>query len=611
MSITNANHQRDTTGGTSVTIINDNDRVEEELKELNTPKGLLFSVDPPAKDASTISPPRSRPRPMREHKIDSRIIPPTIPPEHEHRTLVLCFDGTGDQFDVDNSNIVQLCSLLRKEDRSKQMVYYQAGIGTYTSPRVATPLMSRISKAMDMLIANQLNAHVMDGYEFLMQNYTAGDRICMFGFSRGAYTARSLAGMLHKVGLLSKDNFQQVPFAYKMYTSVDKVGWEQSNAFKEAFCRDVIIDFLGVWDTVDSVGLIPKRLPFTTSNTIVRTFRHAISLDERRAKFKPNFWNLPHPRSEHSQDLPPSRPTYSGFSYRSSGKERFRQLSRSPKQRLSPLPPSIEWESSEDNRLSDYEERFSLHSEYNTTPTDVQEVWFAGCHCDVGGGSVKNSTRHTLARISLRWMIRECFKANTGIMFNSQRLRSVGLDPSALYPFISPRLPPLSSEKIHTIAPIPQKKSKLHRVLASCRKLIPCRSTGSSFDSTTLGPDSLQGSKDSKEKDNEKTRILSEEEEDLEDVLSPKYDQLKITPFWWILEVIPMQFRYQRKCDDWVSYFGFNLARPRHIPEQSSNGVYVHRSVKIRMEAEKVGSNGKRRRYTPKAHLEVEPIWVD
>lgn len=176
---------------------------------------------------------------------------------------------------------------------------------------------------------------------------------------------------------------------------------------------------------------------------------------------------------------------------------------------------------------------------------------------DVGGGSVKNSTRHTLARISLRWMIRECFKANTGIMFNSQRLRSVGLDPSALYPFISPRLPPLSSEKIHTIAPIPQKKSKLHRVLASCRKLIP-RNTGSTFDSITLGTDSLEGSK---EKDNEKTRILSEEEEDLEDVLSPKYDQLKITPFWWILEVIPMQFRYQRKCDDWVSYFGFVLLR--------------------------------------------------
>ncbi|KAJ3746884.1 hypothetical protein EV360DRAFT_1697, partial [Lentinula raphanica] len=425
-----------------------------------------------------------RPRPLREHRVDSRLVLSTIPPEHEHRTLVLCFDGTGDQFDVDNSNIVQLCSLLKKDDLSRQMVYYQAGIGTYTSPKVATPMMSRLAKVMIhpiyMLIANQLNAHVMDGYEFLMQNYTAGDHICMFGFSRGAYTARSLAGMLHKVGLLPKDNFQQVPFAYKMYTRVDKIGWEQSNAFKEAFCRDVTIHFLGVWDTVDSVGLLPKRLPFTTSNTIVRTFRHAISLDERRAKFKPNLWNLPHSRSEHPQDLPPSRPTYSGFS-------------------------------SEDNRLSDLEERFSLHSESNSTPTDVQEVWFAGCHCDVGGGSVKNSTRHSLARISLRWMIRECFKSNTGIMFNSQRLKSAGLDPSTLYPFVTPRLQPLSD-------------------------------TRSTSDSTTLGSKSL---KDGKQSESEKIRILTEEEEDLMDVLSPKYDQLKISPLWWLLELIPMQFRYQ------------------------------------------------------------------
>ncbi|KAJ3983508.1 hypothetical protein F5890DRAFT_1522779 [Lentinula detonsa] len=607
MPLMSTQHQRDATGETSITIGNEVEKVEEEL---NVPKGLLFSVDPPAEDASTASPPPSRPRPLREYRVDSRIVTPIIPPEHDHRTLILCFDGTGDQFDVDNSNIVQVCSLLRKDDLSKQMVYYQAGIGTYTSPKVATPMMSRISKATDMLFANQLNAHVMDGYEFLMQNYTAGDRICMFGFSRGAYTARSLAGMLHKVGLLSKDNFQQVPFAYKMYTRVDKTGWEQSNAFKEAFCRDVTIHFLGVWDTVDSVGLIPKRLPFTTSNTIVRTFRHAISLDERRAKFKPNLWNLPYSRSEHSQDLPPSRPTYSGFSYRSIGKERVRQVSRSPKQRLSPLPASIEWESSEDNRLSDFEERFSLHSEFNTTPTDVQEVWFAGCHCDVGGGSVKNSTRHSLARISLRWMVRECFKANTGMMFNSQRLKSIGLDPSTLYPFVTPRLQPLSGEN-HTIEPVPRKKNKLtvwRRVLSGTRKLIPGRDSESTVDSTTLGANSM---KDAKQNENEKTRILSEEEEDLMDVLSPKYDQLKISPLWWILEVIPMQFRYQRKCDDWVSYFGFNMARPRHIPEQSSDGVCIHRSVQMRMEAEKAGSKGKGLKYSPKARLElVKPNWV-
>ncbi len=74
-----------------------------------------------------------------------------------------------------------------------------------------------------------------------------GDKICIFGFSRGAYTARSLAGMLHKVGLLPANNHQQVPFAYKMYMRVDDIGWEQSNGFKKAFCIDVNIEFIGVW----------------------------------------------------------------------------------------------------------------------------------------------------------------------------------------------------------------------------------------------------------------------------------------------------------------------------------------------------------------------------
>lgn len=75
----------------------------------------------------------------------------------------------------------------------------------------------------------------------------AGDKICIFGFSRGAYTARSLAGMLHKVGLLPAGNHQQVPFAYKMYNRCDDAGWKQSVAFKKAFSINVDIEFVGVW----------------------------------------------------------------------------------------------------------------------------------------------------------------------------------------------------------------------------------------------------------------------------------------------------------------------------------------------------------------------------
>jgi uncharacterized protein (DUF2235 family) len=75
----------------------------------------------------------------------------------------------------------------------------------------------------------------------------ANDKICIFGFSRGAYTARALAGMVHKVGLLPRHNNQQIPFAYKMFSRDDNEGWKQSIAFKKAFSNDVEIEFLGVW----------------------------------------------------------------------------------------------------------------------------------------------------------------------------------------------------------------------------------------------------------------------------------------------------------------------------------------------------------------------------
>lgn len=94
----------------------------------------------------------------------------TIPPATPARSLILCFDGTGDQFDADNSNIVQLFSMLKKGDTTQQLVYYQAGIGTYTIPQIATPLYSKLSKTWDLMVASSLDHHVMSGYEFLMES---------------------------------------------------------------------------------------------------------------------------------------------------------------------------------------------------------------------------------------------------------------------------------------------------------------------------------------------------------------------------------------------------------------------------------------------------------
>ncbi|KAJ7160341.1 hypothetical protein C8R46DRAFT_905851 [Mycena filopes] len=532
-----------------------------------------------------------------------------VPPENKNRCLILCFDGTGDSFDADNSNIVNLVSALKKDDRTKQMVYYQSGIGTYAGApgkMLPTPISTKISlsklilfhhcQTLDAMIAWNLDSHVMAGYEFLMQNYTANDRICMFGFSRGAYVARSLAGMIHKVGLLPVDNHQQVPFAYRMYTRADATGWAQSNAFKKAFSNDVHIDFIGVWDTVDSVGLIPKRLPFTTSNTIVRTFRHAVSLDERRSKFKANLWNFPNDWEKKlgtHRPSPPATPV-------PSPKSRARTLPL-PKLRNLHFKTSTEPDDDSDVKQTKYENTFASRH-HKTRPTDVLEVWFAGCHCDVGGGSVPNDTRNSLARIPLRWMIRECFKADTGIIFDAGRLQELGLDPATLYPFVLPRPPRLEAKDAVLL---PQPQGWLRRLLSGKRRKDDMFTMAAELEDRPL----------------QKPSPGMEEEEERMDALAPIYDQLQLSPFWWILEVLPFSFRYQHE-GRWVTEFRPNFGRSRTIPHQRPREskdaryyanhppevtFYVHRSVQTRHQAR----DAKGRPYINRASFHCEPIYVD
>lgn len=209
--------------------------------------------------------------------------------------------------------------------------------------------------------------------------------------------------MLHKVGLLPAGNFQQVPFAYKMYKRADDVGWEQSNEFKKAFSVDVTIEFIGVWfvlyfifgyrtfenpgfrnrDTVDSVGIIPKRLPFTTSNTIVRTFRHAVSLDERRAKFKANLWNRPtafEAKLGKETKLAPLERV-----------ETFDEPPEDPKEHIRHGNPKVRSKSTgdiskqkrkvlkEDEHERALNQLERVYSESSGHETNIEEVWFAVC----------------------------------------------------------------------------------------------------------------------------------------------------------------------------------------------------------------------------------------
>jgi hypothetical protein len=179
-------------------------------------------------------------------------------------------------------------------------------------------------------------------------------------------------------------------------------------------------------------------------------------------------------------------------------------------------------------------------------------------------------------------MVRECFKADTGIMFSSEGLREIGIDPNSLYPLVKPRPPPLSAAgaKIQSIHDAPQQDYE---------------------EFAGIGASAVLG-------EHEKT----EEEHELLDALSPVYDQLDLAWFWWLLELIPFRQKYQKGDNTWDTTFVWNLGNGRFIPKQKKHIVKVHRSVKMRMEAEH--ENGEK--YVPKASFQTaldlgNVQWVD
>jgi len=143
----------------------------ELTRRLAAARRLCLSkiVRKPSTPSLCISPPH-RLSGIRSHwRATTHFLGPGVDTQNR-RNFVLCFDGTGDQFDAENTNVVQFCSALKKDDASQQMVYYQPGVGTYTIPQTVTRVRAGFQKYINMAIANHLSAHVMSGYEFLMQN---------------------------------------------------------------------------------------------------------------------------------------------------------------------------------------------------------------------------------------------------------------------------------------------------------------------------------------------------------------------------------------------------------------------------------------------------------
>ncbi|KAG4442110.1 hypothetical protein IFR05_002396 [Cadophora sp. M221] len=280
----------------------------------------------------------------------------------DHRRLVLCFDGTGNKFQGNESdtNIVKLFQMLDRRDPA-QFHYYQPGIGTYSEGDHSKPqgyfagLTANVSTAVDQAVGTSFVDHVVAGYRFLMRYYQVNDAIYIFGFSRGAYTARFLAEMVHTIGLLSQGNEEMIHFAWETFSEFQQSRGDGAKSertqeqeqfmvkFKQTFCRQSVkIHFLGLFDCVNSVGQFEVPLSQKSFTYIPRSsadhVRHAVSIHERRLKFKPALFRMD------NKDL----------------------------------------------------------------SNDTVEMWFAGNHADVGGGwDLQENQQRLLSDTPLLWMIEE------------------------------------------------------------------------------------------------------------------------------------------------------------------------------------------------------------
>jgi len=318
------------------------------------------------------------------------------------RNIILCFDGTSNEVVSTPTNVLRLCRCLIKDD--KQIVYYAPGVGTLLDPDAITNAKKYFRKLWDLATGFSLGSSVSAGYAFLMRNYQPGDRIYVFGFSRGSYAARAMVGMLKMFGLLRPANENLIPYLWQWFrNNIVKQSstvrsrqelFENARRYKDLFAMDeeIEVELVGVFDTVSSylstawhfIGLIVgvaicwwlplntislvlvllisllfsfavlfRWLPYTASLPNAKHVRHATALDEYRALF--------------------------------------------PSNHISGLNP------------------------------EHIEVWFSGVHTDVGGGRPEDKSQ--LAKVTLRWMLGEAVAL--GVRVDAQKVKAEihGLDP--------------------------------------------------------------------------------------------------------------------------------------------------------------------------------------
>ena len=202
------------------------------------------------------------------------------------KNIVVCCDGTGNEYGRNNTNVVKLyqsviCDL-------EQIAFYDPGVGTFSF--LGRELGRRAGILLGKAFGAGLQQNVEDTYRYLMERYQDGDKVFLFGFSRGAFTVRALAGMLHKCGLLQKGSNNLIPYASKIYNK--RNNQDIASGFKRTYCHECKPYLIGVWDTVGSMGWFWGKKFFDTKlNEDVTYGYHAVSIDEKRKKFPVSLWD--------------------------------------------------------------------------------------------------------------------------------------------------------------------------------------------------------------------------------------------------------------------------------------------------------------------------------
>ena len=205
----------------------------------------------------------------------------------QNKRIVICCDGTWNTPEQP-TNVVKLLRSIKpySDDGKHQVVFYDQGVGTYNP----------IDKLIGGAFGKGVEQNVLDAYRFIAHNYQQGDELYCFGFSRGAYTARALGGMLHSIGLLPKDELKNLPAAYKYYRTPP----QKRNAQTYEQMIKPEIKLMAVWDTVGALGAPTPILGRFTKSLVgffnthlspdIKNAYQALAIDERRGVFQPALW---------------------------------------------------------------------------------------------------------------------------------------------------------------------------------------------------------------------------------------------------------------------------------------------------------------------------------